>query len=437
MLEETLRIQEKDAEYLYHSLGDGVSAVVHPNLRLGGITRLPTGADRAMDLVYFIPRDPATYFLHHPWFEPIPTGHFSTTRKDQVIIGRHPDAKLAIFPRSRFAEDEEFHTLGPQWFGENSTRGVLSESVAQALKNAQHPNVRSHSLLWEEGGRTWEWKERNWDLDDYLRTTLSPPVNSSDSGLDRPELFLRYSPSDESYGIPELAQAYPGGPVYQTPWTYWELAHPRLPIVHVTSYQETILPLSHPGQESADLRPTRFAVSFVIAFQNRWTSFQDPNRWLARFPESYQPLERERWGDLPSRWAEDEGGIYENLNGVMGMINPQVHESFPNYWHSSDYMQHSLIGPVIVQVYESEVIEPGIYPMTPKVTRWEAPGPIAPDEHLTVKSPLNGHDQGPPFTYDPSKPSANWPLPGHVTTTPYTAPGTKRWNEAGMDYWDW
>ena len=102
-------------------------------------------------------------------------------------------------------------------------------------------------------------------------------------------------------------------------------------------------------------------------------------------------------------------------------------------------MQHSLIGPVVVQVYESEVIEPGIYPMTPKVTSWDAPGPIAPDEHLTVEIREYNKVQGVrlPFTYDPGKPSANWPLPGHVTTTAHTAPGTKRWNEAGMDYWDW
>ena len=162
----------------------------------------------------------------------------------------------------------------------------------------------------------------------------------------------------------------------------------------------------------------------MIAFQNRWTSFQDPNRWLARFPDSYEPS--------VSHAVKDT-----NRNGVTGKVNPELHEKFPNYWHSSDYMQHSLIGPVIVQVYESEVIEPGIYPMTPKVTSWEAPGPIAPDEHLTVKSPLNGQDQGPPFTYDPGKPSANWPLPGHVMTSTETAPGTDIWNEAGMDYWDW
>ena len=405
ILEETLRIEDMDKAGAFEGLGlgDETHALIHPNLLVDTLGRDYLVSYR---LIPFIPRDPITYFLHHPWFEPV----------DIKVPGR--DGRLSgsgkYYPRENGWFGTQF-SLGPHWFGENSTRGVLSESVAQALKDAQYPNVRSQPLLWEE---RYKWHEKDWDLDDYLRTTMAPPQNAS-----RENSLLRYSPSDQGKdSVPELARAYPGGPVYQTPWTYWELAHPKLPIVHITSYQETILPLSHPGQESIDLKPTRFAVSFVIAFQNRWTSFQDPNRWLARFPDSYEP----------SLAHKDT-----NRNGVMGMVNPKTHENFPNYWHSSDYMQHSLIGPVIVQVYESEVIEPGIYPMTPKVTRWEAPGPIAPDEHLAVEEYHHKGGLALPFTYHPSKPSANWPLPGHVTTTPYTAPGTRRWNEAGMDYWDW
>ena len=62
------------------------------------------------------------------------------------------------------------------------------------------------------------------------------------------------------------------------------------------------------------------------------------------------------------------------------MVVGGKHQNFPNYWHSSDYMQHSIIGPVVV--HESEVVESGIYAVTPRVTNWEAPGPIAPDEHI-------------------------------------------------------
>ena len=45
-------------------------------------------------------------------------------------------------------------------------------------------------------------------------------------------------------------------------------------------------------------------------------------------------------------------------------------------------MQHRLIGPVVLQVYESEVLHPGIYSAVPKVTYWEAPEFIMSDAFL-------------------------------------------------------
>ena len=37
-----------------------------------------------------------------------------------------------------------------------------------------------------------------------------------------------------------------------------------------------------------DMLPTTFAVSFVVSFQNRWTSFEDPNRLMVRFPNDFR-----------------------------------------------------------------------------------------------------------------------------------------------------
>ena len=151
------------------------------------------------------------------------------------------------------------------------------------------------------------------------------------------------------------------------PTVQWEFLHDRLPIIRVTAYNRTVLPLAAPEQKPGD---TQFAVSFVISFQNRWASFDDPNRWLIRFEEdlldNLRLLHEEEHADSETEFHR---------------------QHFPGYWHESDYMQHRLIGPVVVQVYDMKPreknkrpIEPGIYAVTPRVTEWEAPGPILRDD---------------------------------------------------------
>ena len=130
-----------------------------------------------------------------------------------------------------------------------------------------------------------------------------------------------------------------------------------------------------------------------------------------------------------------------------------MHERlFPRYWHSSDYMQHRIIGPVVVQVYEhdrerdrsGDPLQPGIYHAYPKVAEWEAPGPILRDEQLrvTVQSTKRGVKSGTTieiFRPEPAAQSPNpgWPLPGHVMTHPGTGPGTGVWEEFRLDGHEW
>ena len=159
------------------------------------------------------------------------------------------------------------------------------------------------------------------------------------------------------------------------------------------------LPLANPGEEPR-------------------TTAEDPNRWLIRFKDK---IER----------------------------NQELHERmFPRYWHTSDYMQHRLIGPVMVQVYEDSrqepgVIEPGVYAVEPRVSHWEAPGPILKDEHILVAPLMVGgmtNTTGVKIVRNApqgSYPNPGWPLPGHVMTNPATGPGTKIWKDAGLDWHDW
>ena len=432
MLEEALRLENAGSEDNYPYNRDRTGVTVHPNYNPATKRLQP-----------FIPRDPVTYFLHHPWFEPVEALKTGTRTRNAprlratareieswdsgILFGTHTYNRKGLPHRDRSAWESRWEKYGPHRFGRNSTRGVLSEAVAQALEEAQLPAAKSQPLLWPQAwGAGLIWEEKDWELDDYLRTPIGPPGNTTRSSERRN--FLTWNPANSKDGAVHLAFTYQGQPVHRMPWTRWELLHPKLPIVRVTSYNETILPLGYDQQgtgdqtpsrfiQPSDLTPTKFAASFVIAFQHRWESFQDPNRWLARFEEDYK--------------TPPQGKSH-----ITGLADPELHqEKFPNYWHSSDYMQHSIIGPVVVQVHESDVLEPGIYPVTPRVTEWQAPGPIAPDEHLTVE--LWGEYRTLPFTYDPNRPNANWPLPGHVMTTQLSEPGTPAWDEAGMDYWDW
>ena len=283
----------------------------------------------------------------------------------------------------------------PHWFGANSTRGVIADAVARALEQARRPGVEEHPVRtlnigysgWNRGKVAYGGSR---DLASHLRTPI--------------EIMYDDKHNDD------LPQGLRTG-AYEMPFVQWEFLHPSLPIIRVTSFVARTLPLANPGEEP---RTTAFAVSFVISFQNRWTSFEDPNRWLIRLEDKMERNE----------------------------------ELFPRYWHTSDYMQHRLIGPVMVQVYEHgkqgpEVIEPGVYAVEPRVSHWEAPGPILKDEQILV-APLRIGGMtnttglkivrpGPQGSY----PNPGWPLPGHVMTNPATGPGTKTWKDAGLDWHDW
>lgn len=118
----------------------------------------------------------------------------------------------------------------------------------------------------------------------------------------------------------------------------------------------------------------------------------------------------------------------------QGNTDPEFHQRhFPNYWHSSEYMQHRLIGPVVVTVHENlkggpSALTPGTYAVEPRVSYWEAPGPALPDEQILTSS------YG---VSNPASPNPGWPLPSHVLTTPGTGLSAGPWEKLDMDRYDW
>ena len=364
-----------------------------------------------METNEFMPRDGISNFVYHPWFEPIPQRDFNGSHEEGV--------------KSAYAYP--YRNFGPHWFGNGSTRGVLSDAVARMLEDNKLPGAEPQPMWWRVNAR--DYGDVEWNLADYLRT----PVYQRER---RPEL------EEDSFRVPT---------------TYWELLHPELPILKITSHVATKLPLRVPGEEPGI---TYFAVSFVISFQNRWESFGDPNRWLIRFEEDLKEH------DLTHQtFCQDQGAIDEEMH----------EERFPDYWHWSDYMQHQIIGPVVLQVYESDVIAPGVYSMMPKVSEWTAPGYVVPDDRqlmvrgFVIRHPEEGREivpvvetftgweavpvwgepgeEGPEggiitdgrlsLRAVPMSPNPGYPLPGHVMTNAYTAPGTEVWDRFRLDDNEW
>ena len=323
-----------------------------------------------------------TRFIYFPWFEP------STAHTRPGHNGIH--------------------------FGNNSTREVLAQAVTKAMEEAKYPTAQPMPTLF---GKEWI---QEWRLGDFLRRPAYMAVDQ----ISRSRWF-----EERRYD-------------HVAPVTHWEFLHPQLPIIRVTSYNMVMLPLTvnsedfsyksltdpNPNYSSqvfqiekdaedlrgriGDMVPTTFAVSFVISFQNRWTSFEDPDRLMVRFPEEFRGM--------------------AHMSATTRQQQELQLEHSPNYWHSNDYMQHRLIGPVVLQVYESEVLQPGIYSAVPKVTHWEAPEFILPDSFYEALRSREGWTSTDIFRWlQPGVPKfLDYPLPGHQAMRKHTEEQKDRFAEA-------
>ncbi len=361
--------------------------------------------------------DPITHFIYNPWFEQYPG------RTDSEAQGIHFSTN-ETFPYYR-------RGYGPFWFGKNSTRGVLAQAVAKAFEEAEKPGTTPHPLDWqteymfpgEHDPRSYL-QPKDWDLESYVRTTVNRYLQTG---------------QDHNYIYGFLQEDY------SAPLIRWEFLHPSLPIIKVTAHNEKNLPFIHPGQAAPT--PTQYSVAFVITFQNRWESLDDPNRWAIRFENQLKDHEVNLSAPMTTRNPDNirKAPRPKDKQAIGASV---VHE--PGRWHYTDYMQHSIIGPVIVQIHKSDVLETGMYAITPKVSRWEAPGYLASDEQLNWPLIIGSvvDNQAEKITsiyYDvfgivpsPSaSPNPNWPLPDHVMATDQTKPGTQVWEEYNIDDHDW
>ena len=372
------------------------------------------GTDRFMDTSGT--RNGLIYFIYNPWFEPVFPGAGTRT------------TNTSGFSFSTVWYERKGIGAGPYWFGNNSVRGVLAETVAELLEEAKLPSTEPAQAPWfrkQTDGRTdFETPEmQKMTIEEFISTTIS---HDEEKGW----FYCR-----DKYGKCEMMRES-----HITPWVEWEILHPQLPILKITAHAEQRLPLEPAGLEKIPKDDifkedkesgrnynmlTKYSVSFVISLQNRWASFDDPNRWIIRFKDDLEAY------------------------GQPWMLDPEL--PYPNYWDDTDYMQHRIIGPVVLTVHEYRkkdsvipVLKPGNYSRVPSIAHWEAPGHILTDEQKRTiprkHSQLARENRdGLAFQVWPDlkTPNAGFPLPGHVLTGPDQGPGTEVWKKYGMEDYDW
>ena len=383
-----------------------------------------------------------TYFIYNPWFE--------------QIQYKNPDKRFTPYI-SLVQKKLGLQTIEPYWFGDNSTRGILAETVTKLLEEAKLPSTEPYPRDWwtekesryAQYSRTIEedsFAPRDWTLNEYIRTGVEYPGPSTSSSFKHSQV--------ESHNIPQVT---------------WEFLDPKLPILRVTAHAQQRLPLTNPGspehpkfKNHSAKYITRYSVSFVISLQNRWTSFDDPDRWIVRFGEDLElyltpPHHVDRGQGkgpsyIPDYWNDNDlkQSRYKLIKRFKDSFayTPNTELTYPNYWDDTDYMQHRIIGPVLLTVHESPVLQPGAYSRIPRISQWEAPGHILTEEQVqkiplrdVTPSALTLSDDWQeknifeiwPRTY---RPNAGFPLPGHVMATPNFGPGTETWEEYGMESWE-
>ena len=295
-------------------------------------------------------RNGLIYFIYNPWFEPVFPDANDRRQPD------YHDTDHLSFTRSNYYDSG----AGPYWFGNNSVRGVLAETVAKLLEEAKLPSTEPAKALWFEEDRKGKTdleapEMQKLTMEEFISTTIS------------------YDDDEDRWSCGEKCEIMEESHI--TPSVEWEILHPQLPILKITAHADQVLPLAPVGLEkipSGKMRErrqisdmsTRYSVSFVISLQNRWASFDDPKRWIIRFKDNLY---------YAKPWE----------------LDPKL--PYPNYWDDTGYMQHRIIGPVVLTVHEYEtedgaipVLKPGNYSRAPSIAHWEAPGHILTDEQTRI-----------------------------------------------------
>ena len=108
------------------------------------------------------------YFIYNPWFEPVfPEDDYRTPDTDDYSVP---------FPGSSYS----YAGAGPYWFGNNSVRGVLAETVAELLEEAKLPSTEPDQAPWfhlrtsaRERASLYQVEMQKLTIEEFISTTIS------------------------------------------------------------------------------------------------------------------------------------------------------------------------------------------------------------------------------------------------------------------------
>ena len=297
-------------------------------------------------------------FLAAPWFEPL-----------------NPKARIDYRHRG------DTNLYCPCHFGEGSLKTSLLNAVVKVVTNNLLPEAQFFPVLQETG--------------------LAP-----DNLRDHFSFGYRFGMTD--YMEKNWLEGYNSPMPNMAPRSVTNFIHPELPILQVNSKAYIRLPYSlDPENQGASRLPTvTIALVFNLALQRRWDTFDDPRRDINQYAAAYL--------DYPSP--------YSNRRGLeRGELDPALDALYPNYWHTTDYMQHSILGPVAVIIQAKDanaqaIVKPGTYWVNLPRTEWAAdPSVSSPETARIGERPIFDSEND------------GWPLPGHKVTGSEVAdrrPGT-------------
>ena len=299
-------------------------------------------------------------FLAAPWFEPL---------NPEARIGeRDPDAPYG-----------DTNVYCPCHFGEGSLKTNLLNAVVKVITKNLTPEAQFFPIMQETGL-----------IPENLRDHLSFGYRFGMS--DYMERRWRQPPSNT---IPNLA-----------PGSQANFIHPELPILQVVSSVTTRLPysLDPENQSIKELPQASITLVFNLALQRRWDTFDDPRRDIIQYAAAYL--------DYPKP-------LYRNQRGQeRGELDPALDDLYPNYWHPTDYMHHSILGPVAVIISygrDGVVVKDGTYWVDLPTTKWAAdPSAGSPETARIGERPIFDSEND------------GWPLPGHKAISTEAAHYTRR-----------
>ena len=114
-------------------------------------------------------RNGLIYFIYNPWFEPVFT---------ELDDRRMPDNKEDDYMSLHLESSYTRNGAGPYWFGNNSVRGVLAETVAKLLEEAKLPSAEPAQALWFQRNATRKTDLEQVELqkltmEEFISTTIS------------------------------------------------------------------------------------------------------------------------------------------------------------------------------------------------------------------------------------------------------------------------